>query len=77
MIVFWGRLGGALSSDFFGRLSESRMLDRSPRARLGSFHGCENQDNHKNYWKGVVFEKLKRIAGEGLVFSRPSFLSNS
>jgi cytochrome P450 len=27
------------------------------------------QDNHKNYWKGNVFQKLKRIAGEGLVFS--------
>ncbi len=27
------------------------------------------QENHRNYWKGVVFQKLKRIAGEGLVFS--------
>src|SRR5262245_61896745 len=27
------------------------------------------QDNHRNYWKGVVFAKLKRIGGEGLVFS--------
>jgi cytochrome P450 len=26
-------------------------------------------DNHRNYWKGVVFGKLKRVAGEGLVFS--------
>ncbi|MGH7896845.1 MAG: cytochrome P450 [Candidatus Binatia bacterium] len=26
-------------------------------------------ENHKNYWKGVVLGKLKRIAGEGLVFS--------
>lgn len=27
------------------------------------------QENHRNYWKGVIFGKLKRIAGEGLVFS--------
>jgi cytochrome P450 len=27
------------------------------------------QENHRNYWKGVVFAKLKRIGGEGLVFS--------
>jgi cytochrome P450 len=27
------------------------------------------QENHRNYWKGIVFQKLKRIAGEGLVFS--------
>jgi cytochrome P450 len=27
------------------------------------------QEGHRNYWKGVVFGKLKRIAGEGLVFS--------
>lgn len=27
------------------------------------------QDNHRNYWKGLVLGKLKRIAGEGLVFS--------
>ena len=27
------------------------------------------QTNHRNYWKGAVFGKLKRIAGEGLVFS--------
>jgi cytochrome P450 len=27
------------------------------------------QDNHKNYWKGNLFGKLKRVAGEGLVFS--------
>src|SRR5215831_13890238 len=26
-------------------------------------------DNHRNYWKGVVFGKLKRVAGEGLVLS--------
>jgi len=26
-------------------------------------------ENHKNYWKGLLLEKLKRIAGEGLVFS--------
>jgi cytochrome P450 len=26
-------------------------------------------ENHHNYWKGVLFGKLKRIAGEGLVFS--------
>jgi cytochrome P450 len=26
-------------------------------------------ENHRNYWKGVVFAKLKRIGGEGLVFS--------
>jgi cytochrome P450 len=26
-------------------------------------------DNHANYWKGSLFGKLKRIAGEGLVFS--------
>src|ERR1051325_7793544 len=26
-------------------------------------------ENHKNYWKGVVLGKLKRIGGEGLVFS--------
>ena len=26
-------------------------------------------DNHRNYWKGNVIGKLKRIAGEGLVFS--------
>ena len=26
-------------------------------------------DRHRNYWKGVVFGKLKRVAGEGLVFS--------
>ena len=26
-------------------------------------------DNHRNYWKGVVIGKLKRLAGEGLVFS--------
>jgi cytochrome P450 len=26
-------------------------------------------DNHRNYWKGAVIGKLKRIAGEGLVFS--------
>ena len=27
------------------------------------------QENHRNYWKGVVFAKLKRIGGQGLVFS--------
>src|SRR5215468_4300564 len=27
------------------------------------------QENHRNYSKGVVFQKLKRLAGEGLVFS--------
>jgi cytochrome P450 len=27
------------------------------------------QDHHKNYWKGPFLGKLKRIAGEGLVFS--------
>jgi cytochrome P450 len=27
------------------------------------------QENHRNYWKGFVIGKLKRIAGEGLVFS--------
>jgi cytochrome P450 len=27
------------------------------------------QDHHRNYWKGSIFTKLKRIAGEGLVFS--------
>lgn len=27
------------------------------------------QENHRNYWKGIVFAKLKRIGGEGLVFS--------
>lgn len=27
------------------------------------------QDNHRNYWKGIVLGKLKRIAGEGLLFS--------
>jgi cytochrome P450 len=27
------------------------------------------QENHRNYWKGSLFAKLKRIAGEGLVFS--------
>jgi cytochrome P450 len=27
------------------------------------------QGNHRNYTKGIVFQKLKRIAGEGLVFS--------
>jgi cytochrome P450 len=27
------------------------------------------QENHHNYWKGIVFAKLKRVAGEGLVFS--------
>ena len=27
------------------------------------------QDNHKNYWKGNLMGKLKRVAGEGLVFS--------
>jgi cytochrome P450 len=27
------------------------------------------QENHRNYAKGIVFQKLKRIAGEGLVFS--------
>jgi cytochrome P450 len=27
------------------------------------------QDNHRNYWKGLVIQKVKRIAGEGLVFS--------
>jgi cytochrome P450 len=27
------------------------------------------QENHRNYWKGVVFGKLKRLGGEGLVFS--------
>ena len=27
------------------------------------------QDNHRNYWKGLVLGKLKRVAGEGLVFS--------
>ncbi len=26
-------------------------------------------ENHRNYWKGVVFSKLKRLGGEGLVFS--------
>ncbi len=27
------------------------------------------RDNHRNYWKGSLFGKLKRVAGEGLVFS--------
>jgi cytochrome P450 len=27
------------------------------------------QENHRNYWKGIVFQKLERIAGKGLVFS--------
>ena len=27
------------------------------------------QENHRNYAKGIVFQKLKRVAGEGLVFS--------
>jgi cytochrome P450 len=27
------------------------------------------QENHRNYWKGIVLGKLKRIGGEGLVFS--------
>ena len=27
------------------------------------------QEHHRNFTKGVVFQKLKRIAGEGLVFS--------
>ena len=27
------------------------------------------QDHHHNYWKGSLFAKLKRVAGEGLVFS--------
>ena len=27
------------------------------------------QENHRNYWKGIVFAKLKRVGGEGLVFS--------
>lgn len=27
------------------------------------------QENHRNYSKGIVFQKLKRIGGEGLVFS--------
>ncbi len=27
------------------------------------------QDHHHNYWKGSLFTKLKRVAGEGLVFS--------
>lgn len=27
------------------------------------------QENHRNYTKGIAFQKLKRIAGEGLVFS--------
>ena len=26
-------------------------------------------ENHRNYWKGLVVAKLKRIGGEGLVFS--------
>ena len=27
------------------------------------------QEHHRNFGKGIVFQKLKRIAGEGLVFS--------
>jgi cytochrome P450 len=27
------------------------------------------QENHRNYWKGIIFAKLKRIGGQGLVFS--------
>lgn len=27
------------------------------------------QENHRNYWKGLVVQKVKRIGGEGLVFS--------
>ena len=27
------------------------------------------QENHRNYWKGIVFAKLTRLGGEGLVFS--------
>jgi cytochrome P450 len=27
------------------------------------------QDNNRNYWKGRVFERLKRIAGNGILFS--------
>jgi len=27
------------------------------------------QENHRNYWKGIVFAKLKRVGSEGLVFS--------
>src|SRR5215831_4277954 len=27
------------------------------------------QENHRNYWKGTVIQKVKRIGGEGLVFS--------
>ncbi len=27
------------------------------------------RDNHRNYWKGQLIEKFKRVAGEGLVFS--------
>src|SRR3990172_5433503 len=26
-------------------------------------------ENHRNYWKGLLLGKLKRITGEGLVFS--------
>ena len=26
-------------------------------------------DNHKNYWKGVLFQKLSRFGGNGLLFS--------
>lgn len=26
-------------------------------------------DNHHNYWKGLVVQKVKRIGGEGLIFS--------
>ncbi len=27
------------------------------------------QENHRNYGKGILFDKLKRVGGEGLVFS--------
>jgi cytochrome P450 len=44
-----------------------------PLKTYAAFHPDHVQqilrDNHKNYYKGDLFHKFKRIAGEGLVFS--------